>query len=69
LCHVAVAIVAAGKTRIEGVGIHRRFVDQWVKATAQSGQVALAGRHQNCRSGEQKALSAVQEDRPRCLIA
>jgi transposase len=67
-----VAIVRAGKTRIEAaeaVGVNRRFVGQWVKAAAQSGEAVLAGRPRGRRPGEQKALSAVQEDRLRGLIA
>jgi transposase len=75
LRRVAAAMVRAGKTRIEAaqtVGVNRRFVGQWVKAAAQSGEAALAGslagRHRGRRPGEQKALSAVQEDRLRGLI-
>ena len=72
LRRVAVAMVRAGKTRIEAaeaVGVHRRFVGQWVKAAAQSGEAALAGRPRGRRPGEQKALGAMQEDRLRDLIA
>src|SRR3982751_5507308 len=69
---IAVAMVRAGKTRIEAaatVGVNRRFVGQWVKVAAQRGEAALAGRRRGRRPGEQKALSAVQEDRLRVLIA
>ena len=62
----------AGKTRIEAaqtVGVNRRFVGQWVKMAAQDGEAVLAGRRRGRRPGEQKALSAVQEDRLRVLIA
>jgi transposase len=72
LRRVAVAMVRAGKTRIEAaqtVGVNRRFVGQWVKMAAQDGEAILAGRRRGRRTGEQKALSAVQEDRLRVLIA
>jgi transposase len=72
LRRVAVAMVRAGKTRIEAaqtVGVNRRFVGQWVKMAAQDGEAVLAGRRRGRRPGEQKALSAVQEDRLRVLIA
>src|ERR671933_2986537 len=72
LRRLAVAMVRAGKTRVEAaetVGVNRRFVGQWVKAAAQSGEAVLAGRRRGRRPGEQKALSAVQEDRLRGLIA
>src|SRR5919202_2416997 len=72
LRRLAVAMVRAGRTRVEAaetVGVNRRFVGQWVKAAAQSGEAVLAGRRRGCRPGEQKALSAVQEDRLRGLIA
>src|ERR1051325_10110238 len=72
LRRVAVAMVRAGKTRIEAaktVGVNRRFVGQWVKAAAQDGEAVLAGRRRGRRPGEQKALSAVQEDRLRVLVA
>src|SRR4051795_12877211 len=65
-------MVRAGKTRIEAaeaVGVNRRFVGQWVKAAAQSGEAVLAGRRRGRRPGEQKALSAAQEEGLRCLIA
>src|ERR687886_799629 len=69
---LAGAMERAGKTGIEAaaaVGVNRRFVGQWVKAAAQSGEAVLAGRRRGRRPGEQKALSAVQEDRLRVLIA
>jgi transposase len=72
LRRVAVAMVRAGKTRIEAaktVGVNRRFVGQWVKVAAQSGEAALAGGRRGRRPGEQKALNAMQEDRLRVLIA
>src|ERR687885_2885564 len=72
LRRVAVAMVRAGKTRIEAaaaVGLNRRFVGRWVKAAAQSGGAALAGRRRGRRPGEQKALSAGQEEGLRYLIA
>src|SRR4051794_3975164 len=72
LRRVAVAMVRAGKTRVEAaetVGVSRRFVGQWVKVAAQGGEAALAGGRRGRRPGEQKALSAAQEDRLRILIA
>src|SRR3954453_19854310 len=72
LRRVAVAMVRAGKTRIEAaetVGVNRRFVGQWVKAAAQCGEAALGGRRRGRRLGEQKALTIEQEDRFRVLIA
>src|SRR3954451_12817464 len=72
LRRIAVAMVRAGKTRVEAaktVGVNRRFVGQWVKVAAQGGEAVLAGRRRGRRPGEQKALSAAQEDRLRVLIA
>jgi transposase len=72
LRRVAIAMVKAGRTRIEAaetVGVNRRFVGQWVKAAAQCGEMALAGRRRGRRPGEQKALSAAQEEGLRYLIA
>src|ERR1041384_4957168 len=72
LRRVAVAMVRAGKTRIEAaqtVGVNRRFVGQWVKMAAQDGEAVLAGRRRGRRPGEQKALSAAQEEGLRSLIA
>ena len=68
---IAVAMVRAGKTRIEAaatVGVNRRFVGRWVTAAAQRGEAALAGGRRGRRPGEQKALNAAQEDRLRSLI-
>src|ERR687890_2071345 len=48
--------------------MNRRFVGQWVKAAAQSGAAALAGGRRGRRPGEQKALSAAQEEGLRSLI-
>src|SRR6476620_10413728 len=72
LRRIAVAIVRAGKTRVEAaatVGVNRRFVGQWVKVAAQGGEAVLAGRRRGRRPGEQKALSAAQEEGLRYLIA
>src|SRR4051794_6714315 len=72
LRRIAVAMVRAGKTRIEAaeaVGVNRRFVGQWVKVAAQRGEAALAGGRRGRRPGEQKALSTAQEYRLRGLIA
>src|SRR6476619_2920582 len=70
LRHVAVAMVRAGKTRVEAaetVGVNRRFVGQWVKMAAQDGEAVLASRRRGRRPGEQKALSAAQEEGLRYL--
>src|SRR3954454_3136455 len=72
LRRIAVAMVRAGKTRIEAaktVGVNRRFVGQWVKVAAQGGEAVLAGRRRGRRPGEQKALSGAQEEGLRYLIA
>src|ERR1044072_9402738 len=71
LRRVAVSMVRAGKTRIEAaetVGVNRRFVGQWVQMAAQDGEAALAGRRRGRRPGEQKALSAAQQEGLRYLI-
>src|ERR1043166_1392639 len=71
LRRIAVAMVRAGKTRIEAaeaVGVNRRFVGRWVTAAAQCGAAALAGGRRGCRPGEQKALSAAQQEGLRSLI-
>ena len=57
LRRVAVAMVRAGKTRIEAaatVGVNRRFVGQWVKVAAQSGETVLAGRRRGRRRASRK---------------
>src|ERR687883_678498 len=72
LRRIAVAMVRAGKTRNEAaatVGVNRRCVGRWVKVAAQRGEAALAGGRRGRRPGEQKALSAGQEEGLRCLIA
>src|SRR3954466_8119979 len=72
LRRIAVAMVRAGKTRVEAaatVGVNRRFVGQWVKVAAQGGEAVLAGRRRGRRPGEQKALSGAQEEGLRYLIA
>jgi transposase len=72
LRRIAVAMVRAGKTRIEAaetVGVNRRFVGRWVTAAAQGGEAALASRRRGRRPGEQKALSVEQENRLCGLIA
>src|ERR1044071_971628 len=72
LRRVAVAMVRAGKTRIEAaetVGVNRRFVGQWVKMAAQRGEAALASGRRGRRPGEQQALSAAQQEGLRYLIA
>src|ERR1041385_1352977 len=71
LRRIAVAMVSAGKTRIEAaeaVGVNRRFVGRWVTAAAQCGEAALAGGRRGRRPGEQKALSAAQGEGLRSLI-
>ena len=71
LRRVAVAMVRAGKTRLEAaevVGVNRRFVGRWVKAAAQRGEAALAGGRRGRRPGEQRVLSAAQQEGLRRLI-
>src|SRR4051795_457907 len=71
LRRVAVAMVRAGKTRIEAAeagGVDRRCVGRWVQAAEQAGEAALAGRRRGRRPGEQKALSAAQQEGLRSLI-
>jgi len=71
LRRIAVAMVRAGKTRIEAaeaVGVNRRFVGRWVKAAAQRGEAALVGGRRGRRPGEQQALSAAQQEGLRSLI-
>ena len=72
LRRVAVAMVEAGKTRVEAaaaVGVNRRFVGEWVEAARRSGDAALEGGRRGRRPGEQKPLSPRQEQRIRRLIA
>src|SRR5215211_8877861 len=72
LRRIAVAKVRRGKTGIaaaEAVGVTRQFVGRRVEAAAHSGEAVLAGRRRGRRPGEQKALSAVQEEGLRGLIA
>src|SRR4051794_23944789 len=72
LRRVAVAMVRAGKMRVEAaetVGVNRRFVGQWVKVAAQRGEAVLAGGGRGPRPGGQKTPRAGQEDRLRVLIA
>jgi transposase len=72
LRRVAVAMVEAGKTRVEAaaaVGVNRRFVGEWVEAARRSGEAALNGGRRGRRPGEQKALSPQQERKIRRLIA
>jgi transposase len=72
LRRVAVAMVEAGKTRVEAaaaVGVNRRFVGERVEAVRRSGEAALAGGRRGRRPGEQKALSPEQEQKIRRLIA
>ena len=71
LRRVAVAMVEAGKTRVEAaaaVGVNRRFVGEWAAAVRRAGKAALAGGRRGRRPGEQKALSGRQEQRIRRLI-
>jgi transposase len=71
LRRVAVAMVQAGKTRVEAaaaVGVNRRFVGAWVAAVERSGEAALHGGRRGRRPDEQKALSPQQERRLRRRI-
>src|SRR4051812_50012200 len=61
LRRIAVAMVRAGKTRVEAaatVGVNRRFVGQWVKVAAQGGEAVLAGPRRGPRPGGPKTPSA-----------
>src|ERR1044071_5599191 len=72
LRRIAVAMVRVGKTRVEAgeaAGVNRRFVGRWVQAVEEAGEAVLAGRRRGRRPGEHKALSTMQEDRLRSLIA
>jgi transposase len=72
LRRVAVAMVEAGKTRVEAaaaVGVNRRFVGEWVEAVRRSGEAALAGGRRGRRPGGQKALPPEQEQKIRRLTA
>ena len=71
LRRVAVNPVLSGKTRIEAahaVGVNRRFVGEWMRAFARSGQAGLGGGRRGRRPGEQKALNKRQEAMIRRLI-
>ena len=71
LRRVAVAMVEAGRTRVEAaaaVGVNRRFVGAWVDAVKRSGEAALAGGRRGRRPGEQKALAPRLEQKIRRLI-
>src|SRR4051812_50049698 len=72
LRRVAVAMVRAGKTRVEAaetVGVNRRFVGQWVKVAAQRGEAVLAGRRGGRRPGGQKGLGGGPGERGRRPVA
>ena len=61
---IAVAMVASGKTKSESaaiVGVNRRFVGDWVRASAARGPSALLGGKRGRRKDEQKALSPSAE--------
>src|SRR4051794_2701572 len=73
LRRVAVAMVRAGKTRVEAaktVGVNRRFVGQWVKVAAQGGEAVLAGGRRGSSSGRAESAErgarrqAARPDRP-----
>ena len=56
LRRVAVAMVRAGKTRVEAaetVGVNRRFVGQWVKVCQRQREDASASRSNNASRGIQ----------------
>src|SRR5215212_5249974 len=66
LRRVAVAMVRAGKTRIEAaatVGVNRRFVGRWVKAAAQCGESgSSSGRAESAERGAGRGIAL--PDRP-----
>jgi hypothetical protein len=69
---MAVAMVKAGRTRIEAAaaaGVNRRFVGEWVQAEKQHGAAALVNRKRGRRPGEQKTLQYDEEMKIRRLIA
>ena len=69
---MAVAMVKAGRTRIEAAaaaGVNRRFVGEWVRAEKQRGAAALVNRKRGRRPGEQKTLQYDEEMKIRRLIA
>src|SRR4051794_41576563 len=71
LRRVAVAMVRAGKTRVEAaetVGVSRRFVGQWVKVAAQGGEAGLAGGGRGPRPGGEKKPGAAAEEKVRVPI-
>src|SRR4051812_50139473 len=66
LRRIAVAMVRAGKTRVEAaktVGVNRRCVGQWVKVAAQRGEAVLAGGGRGRRPGGEKTPGAAQKNR------
>jgi transposase len=68
---LAVAMVRAGKTRIEAaaaVKVNRRFVGEWMKAAEERGDAALVGKTRGRRPGEQKALTWDEEAKVRKLV-
>src|SRR4051812_49810139 len=69
---VAVAMVRAGKTRVEAaktVGVNRRFVGQWVKVAAQGGEAGFAGGGGGGRSGGAEKAEAGAENKPARPVA
>src|SRR6476469_268865 len=71
LRRIAVAMVGAGKTRVEAaatVGVNRRFVGQWVKVAAQGGEAVLAGRRRGrCQRRREDASAGRSENASRCI--
>ena len=68
---IAVGMVKSGHPRVEAaaaVGVNRRFVGKWVAAEKRAGATALLGRRRGRQPGEQKALSADEEQTIRKLI-
>ena len=64
LRRVAVNLVLSGKPRIEAaeaVGVNRRFVGEWVRASKEMGDAALSGGRRTRRPEEQRPLSGRQE--------
>src|SRR5512144_3172225 len=62
LRRIAVAMVRAGKTRIEAaatVGANRRFVGQWVKAAARGRRGGRPGEREAVGAGEEEGLRDV----------
>ena len=67
----AVAMVAAGATQVaaaQALGVHKNTVSLWLQAWRVAGDAALKAKQRGRRPGEQKRLSASQEEAIQRLI-